>query len=103
MQKQHTPVFRTAVGGFNKTDVNMYIARLARDFGEQSAALKEQLASFEEKAAMTDTVCAELEVQKAKNELLMAQVAELTALLTKTKDSLRAVCDELDANTGADK
>ncbi len=110
MSKLHTPVFRTAISGFNKTDVNMYIAKLARDFGEQKAEL-------EEKASRTDAVLAELESAnaanaalaeqlpalkaeneriKAENERMKAQLSDVSALLENALNSIKTALSDTD-------
>ena len=105
MSKLHTPVFRTAISGFNKTDANMYIAKLARDFGEQKAEL-------EEKASRTDALSAELECAnaavsqknaeldaiKTENERMKAQIAQISALLENALDSVKAVLADSASN-----
>ena len=103
MSKAQTPVFRTAISGFNKTDVNMYIAKLARDFGEQKAAL-------EEKAAKTDDVLAELEAAnaamaaqteqlaklEAENERMRTQLSNVSLLLENALDSVKSSLSDAD-------
>lgn len=122
MYKAHTPVFRTAISGFNKTDVNMYIAKLARDFGEQSeqmkneiAELKVKLPELEEKAGTAERTAAELESAnaaiaekdaqleafKAENERIKSELKEALSLINGARDSVKTILEELEATADA--
>ncbi|MBQ8249288.1 MAG: hypothetical protein IJY93_05330 [Clostridia bacterium] len=61
MDKVTSPAFRTAtVGGFNKSDVNEYIAKLGRDFDEKKTELEKEIealkSSLEESKSKSEAV-----------------------------------------------
>ena len=92
--------FRSALGGFNREDVNNYIEKLNADFAERERAAKKKLDAAEEKCAELDSIKAqldskllrlsELEAEAEQREKLIAeyirqiemQVAEIERLQT---------------------
>lgn len=100
----------------------MYIAKLARDFGEQSeqmkaeiAELKVKLPELEEKASAAEHISAELEganaaiAQKdkkleelrAENERIKTELAEALSLINGARDSVKVILEELEATASA--
>lgn len=94
MNVQKAPVFRNAMGGFNKRDVTEYITRLSRDFEEI------KIKHAEEVRKLTD------ELTSARNELSALRDAESSANseavseeLSKANALIGAQTDLLDAVT----
>ncbi len=55
MDKVTSPAFRTAtVGGFNKSDVNEYIAKLSRDFDEKKTELEKEIEDLKARLAKAE-------------------------------------------------
>lgn len=100
MAKEKMVFFRSALGGFNREDVNNYIEKLNADFAERERAAKKKLDAAEEKCAELDSIKAqldskllrlsELEAEAEQREKLIAeyirqiemQVAEIERLQT---------------------
>ncbi len=88
MNTMDTPAFRSSMGGFNKKDVNDYIARLNREFCELTAAKDEEIKNLKksladaknafDSAAETSTEAAAAELERA-NSLIGAQTEQLEA------------------------
>ena len=72
MAKEKMVFFRSALGGFNREDVNNYIEKLNAEFAERERAAKKKLEAAEEK-------CAELENIKAQLDTKLLRLAELEA------------------------
>lgn len=111
--KETKAAFRTAVGGFNKLDVNNYIAYLCENFekekndlSSQLEILREQLDSYKNRYEETKSVTDE--VARLKDELLKAnsvvaaqseRCESLNAQLESLREQLQAKESELtDAN-----
>ncbi len=88
--KDSKPAFRSAVSGYNKSDVNDYIASLAADYAKERKSLEAQLRELEAKLAEVDA--AELNSKLEKAEAL---IASQTEQLTKSEEALAAVRLEL--------
>lgn len=84
MNDAKSPAFRSAVGGFNKKDVNDYIARLCRDYDESITDLEEKI------KALTS------ELDKTREELSDAadKLSELTE--SREKEAKQQTSDELE-------
>ena len=72
MAKEKMVFFRSALGGFNREDVNNYIEKLNAEFTERERTAKKKLEAAEEK-------CAELENIKAQLDTKLLRLAELEA------------------------
>lgn len=70
MAKEKMVYFRSALGGFNRDDVNGYIEKLNAEFGERERMAKKKLDASEEK-------CAALEGFKAQFEQSLLRISEL--------------------------
>ncbi len=107
MDEITTFAFRTSMGGFNKKDVNNYIASLSQSFAEKS---KEYEASIESLNSVVDELkknISALEAESVKSSELDAlneQLTQANSLLdarAKQVDSLTAERDELKAKLDA--
>ena len=90
MAKEKMVFFRTAIGGFNKSDVNSYIEKLNFEFSERERISKKKYEALENK-------CSELEEFKTKYEDSKATVASLEEELAKRDkdiDELYGVIEE---------
>ena len=90
MAKEKMVFFRTAIGGFNKSDVNSYIEKLNFEFSERERISKKKYEALENK-------CSELEEFKTKYEDSKATVASLKEELEKRDkviDELYGVIEE---------
>lgn len=124
MDKKNSPMFRMAINGFNKSDVNDYIAHMAKECDEKVTALEDEISKLKAKledaeeasaaipvATEPDTVKSEalthaeciiasqteqLDVQKAEIERLSAELASANEKLTKYSD-IEAKIDEYEA------
>ena len=109
MDKTHSPAFRTSIGGFNKTDVNAYIAKLSLDFDERTSALEAEVerlkAELDKSSALLKAASERTEADKAVNdtaaglriELERANsiIASQTEQIDVSKEELERVSSEL--------
>lgn len=70
MAKEKMVFFRSALGGFNRDDVNSYIEKLNAEFAERERTAKKKLDASESK-------CAELESAKEQLEQSLLRLAEM--------------------------
>ena len=70
MSRERMVFCRSALGGFNRDDVNGYIEKLNADFAERERIAKKKLDAAEEK-------CAALEGAKAQFEQSLLRIEEL--------------------------
>ena len=70
MAKEKMVYFRSALGGFNRDDVNGYIEKLNAEFAERERVAKKKLEASEEK-------CAALESAKTQFEQSLLRISEL--------------------------
>ena len=72
MAKEKMVFFRTAIGGFNREDVNNYIEKLNADFADRERIAKRKLEAAESK-------CTELEEKNKSLESMLIRLSELEA------------------------
>ncbi len=105
MNDVKSPVFRTSMGGFNKKDVNEYIARLCQDYDARVLELEDQLADAKAKLdEVTENNAKEAEKQASEelqraNNLIVAQNEQIDTLKGE-KESLQGELDSLKARLG---
>lgn len=82
--------FRSSLGGFNKKDVNAYVARIAQEHDGVETELRHQIAEWQEKAeaAKNEQDSLQESVQAARSEA--EQLREEAARLSAESESLRA-------------
>ncbi len=73
MSKEKMVYFRTALGGFNRDDVNSYIEKLNSEFAERERLAKKRLDASEAKLAELDAKKAELESANLKIDDLIKE------------------------------
>ena len=73
MAKEKMVFFRTALGGFNRDDVNSYIEKLNAEFADRERTAKRKLEAAESKIA-------ELEEKNAKLDAATSRIAELESV-----------------------
>ncbi len=101
MDEIRAAAFRTSMGGFNKKDVNNYIAALSRGFEEKAKAYESELASMSAAADEMQRQIAELEaarIQPSELDALREELTHANAMLdarSKQIDTLTAERDEL--------
>ena len=101
MDKTSSPVFRTAINGFNRADVNSYIAALAADTASKLSELEEKIKKLESEleaanakadeqaAKANDTAIASLTKElEGANAIIEAQKAEIAEKDKKLADKL---------------
>ncbi len=105
MNDVKSPVFRTAMGGFNKKDVNEYIAKLCQDYDTAVLELEDQLADAKAKLdEIAESNAREAEKQASEemlkaNNLISAQNEQIDSLKGE-KVALQAELDSLKAKLG---
>ncbi|MBQ5389773.1 MAG: hypothetical protein IIU58_02585, partial [Clostridia bacterium] len=82
MAKEKMVFFRSALGGFNREDVNTYIAGLNAEFAERERAAKKKLDAAEEKCAALDDVKAQLDSKLLRIAELEAEAQQREKLIT---------------------
>ena len=83
MDNSTTPVFKTAVSGFNKSDVNAYIAKLGRDFDEQKKELKKEIEDLKACLAENESKSAlKAEASSANDDSLKAELERANELIS---------------------
>lgn len=90
MAKEKMVFFRTALGGFNKADVNSYIEKLNMEFSERERVLKKKIDALETKAA---------ELENAKKDLAKAaeEITELNKQAEMRENVINEYRDTVDA------
>ncbi len=97
MAKEKMVFFRSALGGFNREDVNSYIEKLNAEFAERERTAKKKLDAAEEK-------CAELDNLKAHLDSTLLHLAELEAAAEKREKVIAEYMDQLEMkNTEIEK
>lgn len=81
--------FRTALGGFNRRDVQQYLEQTAADHKKEVAALKEQLDQAREREAALETAMSGLESEKGSAAASEAQIRASLEDSTRTLSKLR--------------
>ncbi|MBO4931709.1 MAG: hypothetical protein J6I42_05950, partial [Clostridia bacterium] len=83
MNKETIPMFRSALGGFNRDDVTNYIKETdqkhADELAEMTALLEEAQRSYEELSAKNKELSAQLDTVQTKNYDLTLRLDEVTA------------------------
>jgi len=101
MEEIKSAAFRTAMGGFNKKDVNDYIDTLSRRHEDQLRTCNEQLAAAHQHIDTLEKDAADLRAALAvpnESDALREKLAQTEALLdarTKQADELSAECASL--------
>lgn len=90
MAKEKMVYFRSALGGFNRDDVNGYIEKLNAEFAERERAARKKLEAAEEK-------CAELEGAKAQFEQSLLRISELEEAAKQRENLLAEYLAAMDA------
>ncbi len=94
------PVFRTAMGGYNKKDVNQYIAGLSKRFDDQITLGESQLAASSSYAKELETKLQALEAELNKPneaETLRTEMKELCEEFAKLQAISDARANQIDA------
>lgn len=99
MAKEKMVYFRSALGGFNKEDVNRYIERLNADIAERERTMQKKLATAESKAAELSDISARYTDALAKTEALENEAKQREALIGEQTAELEKMREELDALT----
>lgn len=95
MSKEKMVYFRTSLGGFNREDVNKYIAGLNSEFTERERIFKKKLDAAEEKAAALETVRAEL-ADKLQRVAELEEAAKQTEnLLTEYRNTIETQAEQI--------
>ena len=81
MAKEKMVFFRSALGGFNREDVNNYIEKLNAEFAERERAAKKKLDAAEEKCAELDNVKAQLDSKLLRLSELEAEAEQREKLI----------------------
>ena len=81
MAKEKMVFFRTAIGGFNREDVNNYIEKSNAEFAERARAMKKKLDSAEEKCAELDRVKAQLDEKLLRLSQMEAEAEQREKLI----------------------
>lgn len=95
MKNKGAPVFRGAMGGFNKKDVNEYIAGLARDFEKREVEKEEEISALEAKIAELDGKLSEANETGKVAEDLEKSLSEAEAVIAAQNEKLSAYADEV--------
>ncbi|MBQ9428186.1 MAG: hypothetical protein IJU41_01430 [Clostridia bacterium] len=99
MAKDKMVYFRTALGGFNKEDVNRYIERINADIAERERTLQKKLTAAESKAAELEEISAKYTDALAKIEELGVKADEREALIAEQLAALDQSRMELESLT----
>lgn len=87
------PEFRSGIGGYNKQDVNAYIASLSESFAAERAELQKRLAELQTSAEQLEHSAAEAETEDADAKLMIAD--SLINEQTKQLENVRNEAAEL--------
>ncbi|MBQ8508649.1 MAG: hypothetical protein IJ493_01965 [Clostridia bacterium] len=103
MDSGKSAAFRTAVGGFNKKDVNNYIAALSeknnetiRSYEEQITSLNERIAGLEQQNSAAETSDQEISSLREQLEQANALIAAQNEQLAEKSAALEKSASELD-------
>lgn len=106
MDRKYSPAFRTAINGFNRTDVNDYISRMSAEFDEKTAELEEKIKKLksklreaEELAESANSASKDKESDNKSEELERAEC--IIASQTEQLDMQKAEIDRLGAELSA--
>lgn len=96
MNLQKSPVFRNAMGGFNKRDVTEYITRLSRDFEDIKTRHAEEVKKLNEELTSAKNELAALrEIESsAGGETVSEQLSRANALIGAQTDLIDTVTKE---------
>lgn len=98
MKNNNAPLFRSSMGGFNKKDVNEYIAKLCHDFEQREAEAEQEIAKLKEEndklnAAAEET--AKLEEKVKASDELKKSLEEAEALIAAQNEKLSKYAEEV--------
>ncbi len=91
MDKKISPAFRTSLSGFNKADVNDYIAKLSNEFDEKNTELEKEA---ERLKAELEKVNELLAAEKEKREASESKLSGDSELLKKLEDAERIIASQ---------
>lgn len=90
MSDSKNVIFRSSVGGYNKTDVNEYLLRLVGEFNEKEEELKKKAERAEKEIKALEEKVDELKASLDEQKSCLAQKTEETDKLTLEKEELEA-------------
>lgn len=88
MKSKGAPVFRSSMGGFNRKDVNEYIAKLCGNFEQREAESEKALDELREKLSEYEKKAADFEAALSDNEALKRSLEEAEALIAVQNEKL---------------
>ncbi len=97
MAKEKMVFFRTALGGFNREDVNNYIEKLNGDFAEHERMYKKKLDVAEAKCTELDSVKAELNSTQLRLAELEAEAQQREKLISEYITRIESQASEIEA------
>ncbi len=104
MAKEKMVFFRSALGGFNRDDVNGYIEKLNAEFAERERLAKKKLEASEEKCASLESAKAQFEQSLLRIEALEDEAKQRENLIEEYKETIdaqKAKIEELEAASAA--
>ncbi len=99
MDKKISPAFRTSLSGFNKADVNDYIAKLSNEFDEKNTELEKEIERLKAELENTKEL---LSAEKEKLEASESRLSDDSELSCKLEDAERIIAsqnEQLDAKS----
>jgi len=99
MSKEKMVYFRTALGGFNRDDVNSYIERLNSDFAERERIAKKRLDAADAKIADLESKKGELDAANAHIEELEKEAEAREKLIAEYIAKVEQQAAEIDSLT----
>ncbi len=96
MAKEKMVFFRSAIGGFNRADVNSYIEKLNADFTERERLLKKKIDALDAKCNEFESVKNELELEKARATELEKQLESSEIVIEGFKENVDAQAAEIE-------
>lgn len=97
MAKEKMVYFRSALGGFNREDVNNYIEKLNAEFAERERAAKKKLDMAEEKCAELDSVRAQLDSKLLRLSEMETEANQREKLIAEYIGKVEAQAAEIEA------
>lgn len=100
MAKEKMVFFRSALGGFNRDDVNGYIEKLNAEFAERERIAKRKLEAVEEKCAALEGAKEQFEQSLSRIEALEEEAKQRERIIDgykETVDAQKARIEELEA------
>ncbi len=97
MDKKLSPAFRTSLSGFNKADVNEYIAKLSNEFDEKNTELEKEIESLKAELEKVNELLAAEKEKREESESKLSGDSELLKKLVAAESIIASQNEQLDS------